>query len=153
MRSPPMFSDTLLSVNAMTSIQDDARVDLCSGLGRREVVSHDLNPLCLTAHPLRDQRDQIGRNAEQYLLEDVYDSVSDLVGVMQTYNAKGNISRLFVSTLFKRRQEEAEAVLNRAISRSQVSSMNRWRIALHNQSRSRRGVRCWCRHHNDMFRM
>ena len=126
MLSLPMFSGTLLSVNAVTSIQDGARVDLCSGLGRCRVASHDLFPLCLTVHPLRDQRDEIGRNAEQYLLEDVYDSVSGLVGVMQTYNAKGKISRLLVSTLFKRRQEEAEAVLNRAISRLQVSSMNRW---------------------------
>ncbi|CAM9572153.1 unnamed protein product [Ascophyllum nodosum] len=72
------------------------------------------------ASELVEKRDEIGRNAEQYLLEDVYDSVSDLVGVMQTYNAKGKISRLLVSTLFKRRQEEAEAVLNRAISRLQL---------------------------------
>ena len=58
------------------------------------------------------------------------DSVSDLVAIMQTYNAKGKISRLFMSTLFRRRQDEAEAVINHAISRLQVSSANRWRIAL-----------------------
>ena len=122
----PMFSGTLSSVNAITSIQrDDARVGLRSILGRRGVVSHDVSPISLTLNPLRGQRGQLVRNAERYLLEDVHDSVSDLVGIMQTYNAKGRISRLFMSTLFKRRQEEAEAVLNRAISRLQVSSANR----------------------------
>ena len=123
----PMFSGTLSSVNAMTSIQrDDARVGLRSSLGRLGVVSRDVSPISLTLNPLRGQRGQLVLNAERYLLEDVHDSVSDLVGIMQTYNAKGRISRLFMSTLFKRRQEEAEAVLNRAISRLQVSSANRW---------------------------
>ena len=88
------------------------------------IVSHYVSSTCLTVHLLRDQRNEFDRNAEQYLLEDVYDSVSDLVDIMQTYNTKSKISRLFMSTLFKRRQEEAEAVINRAISRLQVSSAN-----------------------------
>ena len=134
MRLPTMFCGTLLSVNAKTSVQrDDARIRLRSGLARRGVVLHYVSSICLTIHPLRDQRDEIGRDAERYLLEDVYDSVSDLVGIMQTYNAKGKISRLFVSTLFKHRQEEAEAIINRAIARLQVSSANRLQISLQHQ--------------------
>ncbi|CAN0462475.1 unnamed protein product, partial [Ascophyllum nodosum] len=72
------------------------------------------------ASELIEKSDEIGRIAERYLLEDVYDSVSDLVSIMQTYNTKSKISRLFMSTIFKRRQEEAEVVINRAISRLQL---------------------------------
>lgn len=54
------------------------------------------------------------------MLEDVHDSVNSLVGVMQTYKTKGKMSKLFMSSLFKRRQEEAEAVINNAISSLQV---------------------------------
>ena len=39
---------------------------------------------------------------------------------MQTYKAKGKISKLFVSSIFKRRQEEAEVVIKNAISSLQV---------------------------------
>ncbi|CAN0213505.1 unnamed protein product [Ascophyllum nodosum] len=71
------------------------------------------------ASELIEKRGEIGQKEERYLLEDVRDSVSDLVAIMQTYNAKGKISRLFMSTLFRRRQDEAEAVINHAISRLQ----------------------------------
>ena len=54
------------------------------------------------------------------MLEDVHDSVNNLVGIMQTYKAKGKMSKLFVSSLFKRRQEEAEVVIKNAISSLQV---------------------------------
>lgn len=54
------------------------------------------------------------------MVEDVYDSVKSLVGIMQTYKARGKMSKLLVSSLFKRRQEEAETVIKDAISSLQV---------------------------------
>ena len=58
------------------------------------------------------------------MLEDVHDSISSLVGIMQTYIAKGKISKLFMSSLFKRRQEEAEGVIDRAILSLQACMLN-----------------------------
>lgn len=60
------------------------------------------------------------------MLEDVHDSINSLVGIMQTFKAKGKMSKLFVSSLFKRRQEEAEGVINHAILSLQVGSSSRF---------------------------
>ena len=43
-----------------------------------------------------------------------------MVQIMQSYKNKNMVSRVFVSTLCKRRQEEAEAAINCAIQRLQV---------------------------------
>lgn len=55
------------------------------------------------------------------LIEDVGDAVGDLVEIMKTYKSKGKLSQIVTSTLFKRRQDEAEAVVDAAVSRLQVS--------------------------------
>ena len=55
------------------------------------------------------------------LVEDVRDSVADLVAIIKTYQSKGRLSQIMMSTLFKRRQEEAEAVIEAAVARLQVS--------------------------------
>lgn len=54
-------------------------------------------------------------------MEDVRESIDDLVQLIQTYKSKKMLSKVMVSSLFKRRQEEAEAVINMAITRLQVS--------------------------------
>eukprot|EP00904_Undaria_pinnatifida_P011787 jgi/Undpi1/7739/HiC_scaffold_23.g10212.m1 len=53
------------------------------------------------------------------LVEDVRDSVADLVPIIKTYQSKGRLSQIMMSTLFKRRQEEAEAVIEAAVARLQ----------------------------------
>lgn len=58
--------------------------------------------------------------AERVLLEDVQESIADMVQIMQSYKNKNMVSKVFVSTLCKRRQEEAEAAINSAIQRLQV---------------------------------
>lgn len=54
------------------------------------------------------------------MLEDVRDSMEELVGVIKTYN-KSRLSQVIMSSLFKTRQEEAEAVITMTIARLQVS--------------------------------
>lgn len=56
-------------------------------------------------------------------IEDVRDAVGDLVEIIQTYQSKGRISQVMTSTLFKRRQEEAEAIIDAAVCRLQVSAV------------------------------
>lgn len=59
-------------------------------------------------------------DADRMLLEDVHEAVRDLVQIMRTYHSKNKMSQVIVSSLFKRRLEEAEAVVDVAISRLQV---------------------------------
>ena len=67
------------------------------------------------------QVDRVIEPTHRVLIEDVRDAVGDLVDVIKTYRSKGRIARVMVSTLFRRRQEEAEAVIEAAISRLHVS--------------------------------
>lgn len=48
------------------------------------------------------------------------DAVGDLVDIMKAYWSKRKLSQVVTSTLFRRRQEEAEAVIEAAISRLHV---------------------------------
>jgi len=59
--------------------------------------------------------------AARVLIEDVHDAIFDLVELIKTFQSKNKLSKLFLSTLFKRRQEELDAVVDRAITRLQVS--------------------------------
>lgn len=58
--------------------------------------------------------------AAQVLLEDVHDAVGDLVELLQTFKNRSKLSQVLMSSLFKRREEEAEAVLDGCIARLQV---------------------------------
>lgn len=58
--------------------------------------------------------------AEKLLIEDVHASVNDLVQLMQAWKSKNMISKVFTSSLCKRRQEEAEAAISDAVTRLQV---------------------------------
>ena len=59
---------------------------------------------------------------ERMLIEDVHAAVEDMVGLIRTYRSKRRISKVIVSTMFKRRMEETEATIDRAISDLKVSS-------------------------------
>ena len=54
----------------------------------------------------------------------MHDAISDLVELIKTFQSKNKLSQLFLSTLFKRRQDELDAVVDRAIMRLQVSSVS-----------------------------
>lgn len=64
---------------------------------------------------------EVRGEAERFLIGDVHDAVADLVELIKTYRSKNKMARVIMSTLFKRRQEEADAVIDRAISHLQVS--------------------------------
>lgn len=55
------------------------------------------------------------------MIQDVHDAVADLVELIKTYKSKNKLSQVLMSTLFKQRQEEANAVIDSAISRLQVN--------------------------------
>lgn len=58
--------------------------------------------------------------AGRVLLDEVKHAVDTLLQVIQTYSSKNKIAQVLTSSMFKKRQEEAEHVINAAISRLQV---------------------------------
>ncbi|CAM9304267.1 unnamed protein product, partial [Ectocarpus sp. 8 AP-2014] len=52
---------------------------------------------------------------ERVLVEEVHDAVSDLVELVKSYQNKSKLGKVLTSTLFKRRQDELNAVIDRAI--------------------------------------
>ncbi|CAM9906886.1 unnamed protein product [Ectocarpus fasciculatus] len=55
------------------------------------------------------------RDGGGVLMEEVHDAVSDLVELIKTYQTKSKLGKVLTSTLFKRRQDELNAVIDRAI--------------------------------------
>lgn len=80
----------------------------------------------IAATPRCDQGVDKPEDMDQVLIEDVHEAIRDLVQIMKIYDSKNKISKIIVSSLFKRRQDEAEAAVNVAISRLQVSNSLTW---------------------------
>ena len=84
------------------------------------------------------------QEAARVLIDDVHDAISDLVELIKTFKSKNKLSKLFLSTLFKRRQDELDAVVDRAIIRLQVSVDHRFGLVAH---LALRPVFSWLRSH------
>ena len=65
--------------------------------------------------------------AARVLIDDVQDAIFDLVELIKTFQSKSKLSKLLLSTLFKRRQEELDAVVDRAMTRLQVGWISHFR--------------------------
>lgn len=81
----------------------------------------DQTSCCLDERIYRTKDGEISGEADRFLIEDVRDAVADLVELIKTYRSKNRMSQVIMSTLFKRRQEEADAVIDRAVSHLHVS--------------------------------
>lgn len=62
------------------------------------------------------QGNDIDGDMERMLIEDVQTAIGDMVELIKMYRSKGRLSQVIVSTMFRRRMEETEAVIDRAIS-------------------------------------
>lgn len=56
------------------------------------------------------------------MIENVQGAIGDLVDLIKTFRSKNKITQVVVSTLFKRRMDETQAVINDACSELMVSS-------------------------------
>lgn len=80
---------------------------------------------CKTLHVLNaSQGDDTTGKAELALMEDVHDAILDVLELTKTYQSKNRLSQLLTSSLFRRRQDEMGAVVDRAILSLQVSPVN-----------------------------
>ena len=57
------------------------------------------------------------------MIEDVHDAIFDLVELIKTYQSKNKLSKVLISTLFRRRQDEMGEAVERAILNLQVSAV------------------------------
>lgn len=55
------------------------------------------------------------------MFDDVHDAIVDLVDLIKTYQSRNRISKVLTSSVFKRREEEANVAIDRAILRMNVS--------------------------------
>lgn len=85
--------------------------------------------ICAAPHNIlvsvnRMQSGSTNGEAERVLIQDVHDAIVDLVELIKAYQSRCALSKVLVSTLFKRRQEEADAVIDRAAARLHVSAVS-----------------------------
>lgn len=59
------------------------------------------------------------------LIENVQEAISDLVDLIKTFKSKNKITQVVVSTMFKTRMDETQAVINQTFSELVVSSAAR----------------------------
>lgn len=69
----------------------------------------------------RFQDSKPSARAEREFVEDVREAIADFVGLIKTYKSKNKLSKVLTSSLFRRRQEEADAAIHRALTRLNVS--------------------------------
>ncbi|CAB1102899.1 unnamed protein product [Ectocarpus sp. CCAP 1310/34] len=67
---------------------------------------------------------------ERVLIKEVRDAVSDLVELIKTFQNKSKLGKVLTSTLFKRRQDELNTVIDRAIGGLNVSVVYRNKYAI-----------------------
>lgn len=66
------------------------------------------------------------RTAEQRdFIEEVHYAVEDLLELIKTYQSKNRLTKVLMSTSFKRRHSDLEAAIDRALGRLQVSHEKR----------------------------
>lgn len=81
--------------------------------------------MCVAPRREIQSGDTIGE-AMRVLIEDVNDAIYDLVELIKLFQSKNKLSKVLMSTLFKRRQEELDAVVDRAVTRLHVSGVGSW---------------------------
>lgn len=64
--------------------------------------------------------DSIGE-AERLVVDDVRDAIADLIDIIKTYRSSNRLRQVLTSSVFKRREEEANLAIDRALTLLNVS--------------------------------
>ncbi|CBJ25851.1 protein kinase [Ectocarpus siliculosus] len=112
----PGVSEAATAVSILVRLVSDSRDYAVRGDAGVKRCRSIVMMLELAAKVLGKGGDTNGE-AAQALMEDVHDAVCDLVELIKTYQSKNRLSNVLMSTLFKRRQDELDAVVDRAILR------------------------------------
>ncbi|CAN0560046.1 unnamed protein product, partial [Ectocarpus sp. 12 AP-2014] len=110
----PGVSEAATVVSILVHLVTDSRDSLSRGDGAVKRCRSIVMMLERAAKVLGKGGDT-NSEVERALIEEVHDAVSDLVDLIKTYQNKNKLSKVLMSTLFKRRQEELDAVVDKAI--------------------------------------
>ncbi|CAM9095208.1 unnamed protein product [Ectocarpus sp. 6 AP-2014] len=108
----PGVSEAATAVSILVHLVLDSR-ELTSGTGVKRCRS--IVMMLERAAKVLGQGGDTSTEEERVLMEEVHDAVSDLNDLIKTYQNKSKLAQLLTSTLFKRRQDELNAVMDRAI--------------------------------------
>ncbi|CBJ29593.1 Hypothetical leucine rich repeat kinase [Ectocarpus siliculosus] len=115
----PGVSEAATAVCMMANLVTDGRDNARASESRLRQCSTVVMALKRAAKVADKGGDTIGEVARG-MIEDVHGAIFDLVQLIKTYQSKNKLSRLFMSTLFKRRQEELNAIVDQAMMRLQL---------------------------------
>ncbi|CAN0504915.1 unnamed protein product, partial [Ectocarpus sp. 12 AP-2014] len=115
----PGVSEAATAVCMMANLATDSRDNARASESTLRQCSTVVMALKRAAKVADKGGDTIGEVARG-MIEEVHGAIFDLVQLIKTYQSKNKLSRLFLSTLFKRRQEELDAVVDQAIMRLQL---------------------------------
>ncbi|CAM9326458.1 unnamed protein product, partial [Ectocarpus sp. 8 AP-2014] len=108
----PGVSEAATAVSILVHLVLDSR-DLTSGTGVKRCRS--IVMMLERAAKVLGQGGDTNTEEERVLMEEVHDAVYDLVELIKTYQNKSKLAQLSTSTLFKRRQDDLNAVMDRVI--------------------------------------
>ncbi|CAM9474613.1 unnamed protein product [Laminaria digitata] len=115
----PGVSEAATLVSILVNLVSDSR-DHNSGGDARLRQCRSIVMLLHRAAKVSGNGEHTTGKVARVLIEDVHDAIFDLVELVKTYQSKNKLSKVLMSTLFKRRQEELDAVVDRAIVRLQL---------------------------------
>ncbi|CAM9992093.1 unnamed protein product [Scytosiphon promiscuus] len=115
----PGISEAATAVCIVTNLVTDNR-DNNKASESRLRQCHSLILVLERAAKVADKREGTIGAAARVLIEEVYAAIVDLTDLIRTFQSKNKLSKAFMSTLFKRRLEELDAVVDRAILRLQL---------------------------------
>ncbi|CAN0076073.1 unnamed protein product [Pylaiella littoralis] len=112
----PGVSEAATMVSILVTLVSDSRDS--AGRSERDVKRcRSIVTMLERAMEVLGKDGQANGQVERILLEDVNDAIADLVQIVKTYKSKNKFSQVLMSSLFRQRQDEAEAVIDRAIAR------------------------------------
>ncbi|CAM9164639.1 unnamed protein product, partial [Hapterophycus canaliculatus] len=115
----PGISEAATAVSIMARLVTDSRDnDRESDLRLRQCNS--IIMVLKRAAKVADKGGDTMGEVARVLIAEVHEAIANLVDLIRTFQSKNKLSKAFMSTLFKRRQEELDAVVDRAILRLQL---------------------------------
>eukprot|EP00752_Nemacystus_decipiens_P008242 g7369.t2 len=113
-RIPQGISEAATLMSILIKLVSDSR-DNNKRTRKRLKRCQSIITLLENAAKVVDQDDSLRGEAGRVVFLDVRDAITDLVGIIKTYQAKGKFFKVFASSSFKRREEEAMAAIDRAV--------------------------------------
>ncbi|CAM9565340.1 unnamed protein product [Ectocarpus sp. 6 AP-2014] len=115
--SIPFVSEAATLISQIIKLVSD-RQDNTRGVEKKLARCRSIISLLENAAKVVGKGDSFNGEVEGHAFVDVQDAIADLVDLIKTYRSKNRVSKVLTSSVFKRREEEANVAVDRAILRS-----------------------------------